>query len=49
MSYCSEHHEPSDKDDVSFKKDKPAEKRPASNGEDKKEDKKKKDGKKYKR
>ena len=41
----SEHHEPVDKDDISFKKDKSSSKSSASNKDDKKEEKKKEEGK----
>jgi len=41
LHICSEHHEPVDKDDVSFKKDKSSSKSSASNKDDKKEEKKK--------
>merc|ERR1711981_657166 len=41
LHICSEHHEPAEKDDVSFKKDKSSNKSSGSNKDDKKEEKKK--------
>merc|ERR1712226_1305693 len=41
LHICSEHHEPAEKDDVSFKKDKSSSKSSASSKDDKKEEKKK--------
>jgi len=43
LHICSEHHEPSDKDDVPFKKDKGSNKSSGGSKDDKKEDKKKED------
>merc|ERR1712242_340508 len=43
LHICSEHHEPAEKDDVSFKKDKSYSKNSSSKDDEKKEDKKKED------
>lgn len=43
LHICSEHHEPAEKDDVSFKKDKGSSKSSGGNKDEKKEDKKKED------
>ena len=45
MFYFSEHHEPSEKDDVPFKKDKSNSKSSGANKDEKKEEKKKEEGK----